>query len=237
MSNDYITWVDKEGNKIDPPRTTLETYYIGNNNKEKFRLSIDVDCVVKTSIKFELSKLNYFYVVDTNKHIIDGEKVSVCCAIQWKMVKDMEGFKAHTIGNVVNILLFKNIPNDENPEMAAILMLINHIIRTEHVGIDSQVGFVTDSDKAAHYFISSRKKPIYKQFYMPEGFKLIYASDRGSGFLNQIVRFCDKQYSKWMRNKKAEDSPQFKFEPCSFDNQVQFGTFDLSLKPYVTKYI
>lgn len=83
--------------------------------------------------------------------------------------------------------------------MLAILKVAHDtILRRGPLG-ECQIGFVTDCDLANHQAISSRKRPIYGESLLPEGFALIYASaDTGQELTNKLIRFCDAQATRYL---------------------------------------
>lgn len=231
----FHTIFDINGERFDVERIILKSFFVGENGKEKIRVLMDLDNLEKTTITQELSKLDYFYIIDTNYEEIRGRKLSVACAIKWKVTKFGDKFSAHTLDEHIHIMQFLDIDENDNPEMLAVLMMANHVRATENIGSESRIGIINDSNRAEQHLISSRKLPIYKEYFLPEGFKLFYAGDDGNGLLNQLIRFCDKQAKKYLISAKLGLSPKFEFEPCCFNRNVSFGSFNLKLTPYTTK--
>lgn len=231
--NGAYIFKNSEGLIIDPIKMTFETFYNGKN-KRKFRIVMNTNKPMSLNLYAELSKLHSFFAIDTNTQTINGQRLSISCAIRWKILKVNDGFIAQTLERVVHVLEFRNVPSSENPEMLAILMVANHIIRTENLTLDSTIGFVNDYDMNAHSNISLRKSPIYKEHFLPAGFDLIYASDHGNNLLNQLVRICDKQSSKVIRLAKLGLFENKNISICSFDNEVLFLSDSMPLEPYTT---
>ncbi|MDP2279664.1 MAG: hypothetical protein Q8K51_15755, partial [Nitrospirota bacterium] len=92
------------------------------------------------------------------------------------------------------VILFRNCPSELPSEKFGWLMVIREATR-EHLNKGKRVAIVTDHDLDKLTAYNSKQIPIFKDFYLPENFILMYG--RGDGptqnLLNHVVKLCDKK--------------------------------------------
>lgn len=57
---------------------------------------------------------------------------------------------------------------------------------------DNFVAVIVDSDLGELPFINRREKPIINNYYLPDNFELLHATDKGKYIANQLLRLCDR---------------------------------------------
>jgi hypothetical protein len=71
-------------------------------------------------------------------------------------------------------------------------------INSEHLSRSKKFVIVTDHDLDNHTSYNAKKAPLFKDFYLPDNFTLMYG--RGDGptqnLLNYLVKQCDKESSE-----------------------------------------
>lgn len=188
---------DKNGNEVVPVQVARATHYDrAKGRKYQAQVAVEQGYASIGGLE-ELARLDSFVVIDTNTVEIDGTKVSVAFFIVCKLIPEQSGFRLTSADNRGHAYEFQGA--SDNPEMLAILKVAHDtILRRGPLG-ECQIGFVTDCDLANHQAISSRKRPIYGESLLPEGFALIYASaDTGQELTNKLIRFCDAQATRYL---------------------------------------
>lgn len=81
----------------------------------------------------------------------------------------------------------------ERPENENWVRLIELLKQSCHCTDPRMVGIVVDSDLGNIEDYNNRKLPIFKDYFLPESYELIYASDKVSdNILNQMISACHK---------------------------------------------
>lgn len=58
---------------------------------------------------------------------------------------------------------------------------------------EALVALIVDSDLGSIPSINRREEPIIDDYYLPDRFELLYAADKGGGYIaNQLLRLCDR---------------------------------------------
>lgn len=192
---------DKAGKEIEPERVERAVHYERPKGiKYQTRSTVDKDYASVGGLE-ELAHLDSFIVIDTNNIEIDGTKVSAAFFIVCKLIAEKNSFRVVTLDNCAHVYEFHNVPG--NPELLAILKIAHDTIQNRVIPTQDKIGFVTDSELPSHEAISKLETPIYAQHNLPNGFSLIYAStDTGRELLNKLIRFCDKESTKYLNRLK-----------------------------------
>lgn len=109
--------------------------------------------------------------------------------------------------------------------MLAILHLANEVLATEEKPVRHGIGFITDSNMAEHYEISARERPIYKNVFLPDGFSLIYARDKGHELGNRLIKACDKKVKDHLKILNVQLLKELELRRLSTDEEVGFRCF------------
>lgn len=156
-----------------------------------------------------LSQYESVFVIDTNTRKIEGGQVSatafICCCLE----AGSGGYRVMCQEERINIYEFHGAL--DKPELLAILKISGDIASAQNFNRDTRIAIVTDTELGAHNDINARLRPIYGDRYLPQGFRLLYASaDTGREVLNKFIRVCDRQASKHLddlQNGDLEDAP------------------------------
>lgn len=210
---------DENGNKVLPEYIERTTHFARKKGpKIQARSRIENGSVSIEGIA-ELANYDSIFVTDANTISLNNEKVSAACFICLRAFSTPEG----TIVDVekkINIYDFRGCSG--NPEMLAILKVINDVRRSAGDN-PIKIAFVTDSELGNHDAINSRKHPLYGNHYLPEGFSLMYASsDTGNSFLNQMIKFCDKQSSSYLDTCGVNQLDRKLYITLAEDNSVLY---------------
>lgn len=197
-----VKFIDNDGNEVIPETVERATHY-ERPKGPKFQSKTSATGIQATvSGLEELAALDSFIVVDTNSLEIDETKVSAAFFIVCKLVKLKEGYSLQSLDNCGHVYEFHNVL--ENPELLSIFRIANDTVKTREIPNNIFVGIVTDTELDKHQEYSSGTTPIYLNEKLPSGFKLLYASsDSGQELLNALIKFCDKESSKYLRKMQS----------------------------------
>jgi hypothetical protein len=191
-----FTGLTTDGRLIKPDVTFSQTHYAGQSGKEKVITRIQ-DKVIPNEgdlMKYLLSSFDLIIAVDTNTKVIGSETVSVTgvvhCVVQ--VTSDPAAYNVEFPWH--GSVLVRNCPNELSPEKFGWKTVIQETNKDPR-NIPKRFALVTDHDLDNHTSYNSRRIPIFRDFYLPANFILMYG--RGDGpsqnLLNYVVRQCDKK--------------------------------------------
>jgi len=195
-----------DGRLIKPEVTFSQTHYTGQSGKEKVITRIQ-DKVIPNEgdlLKYLSSSFDLIIAVDTNTKLIAGETVSVTgvvhCVVQ--ATPDPKGYDVDFPWH--GAVLFRNCPNELPSEKFGWMTVMQ--ANRDPRNILKRFALVTDHDLGNHSLYNSRKIPIFRDFYLPDIFVLMYG--RGDGpnqdLLNYVVRQCDKESTELLKEIEEE---------------------------------
>lgn len=182
IENENSNWDDNIHNSVD-----LKLKHERSNGKEKV---ITFYSLVSHNIPLLpediLSVYDYIFVIDTNYKNVN-ESLKLCASAIGLLGKYEERFFLKKIMN----LRFELWDDNNNPEKYAWKFLVEKILQILDLN-NKQIGIVVDSELGYIKEFNSREKYIIDGFYLPENFKLIYASaDKNDTVLNWAIKQCD----------------------------------------------
>ena len=146
------------------------------------------------------SSFNLIIGIDTNTKVIGGETISVTgivhCVVQSMPEPDRyyANFPWH------GAILFRNCPSELPSEKFGWMTVIQRVNR-EPLNKMKRFAMVTDHDLDNHTSYNNKQIPIFRDFYLPDNFILMYG--RGDGptqnLLNYAVKQCDKKSTEILR--------------------------------------
>ena len=181
--------------------TYSQTHYESESGKERV-ISRVQDKVIPNEpelLRHLSSSFDLIVAMDTNTKIIAGERISavgiIHCVLQPISEPERTGY--NVIFPWQGTRLFRNCPSVLSPEKFAWITEIRKI-NTGELRCDSKkVAIVTDHDLNKHASFNAKNVSIFKDFYLPDNFTLMYG--RGDGpndnLLNHLVKHCDKEAS------------------------------------------
>lgn len=167
-----------------------QTQYTTKNGKDKA-----LSCIPNTATinipAYLASEFDVIYSIDTNTKQISNDMVSVSSINKW-YAKKTQVAQIEISQEEHRNIFFKNCPNNESEKFAwykLITILTSSPIYNENL----RIALITDHDLSNHPKYNDRVKPIFKDFYLPYNFTLIYASgDKKENILNMLIMECDK---------------------------------------------
>ena len=193
-----IQMVNHEGEVINPTEIERTTHYERPKGKKVQSNLTAAEGSATISGLEELSTLDHFIVVDTNSIEIGGSKVSAAFFVVCKITRSHNGFTLTSLDNCGHVYEFHDVQT--NPELQAIYRISNDTLKNKKPTKEKPIGFVTDTELSKHKDFMSGAEAIYGDNVLPPGFKLFYASsDTGQEVLNRLIRFCDRESSKYLK--------------------------------------
>jgi hypothetical protein len=151
-------------------------------------------------MKYLSSSFDLIIAVDTNTIVIAGETVSVTGVVHC-VVQGTSDPNAYNVDfSWHGAVLFRNCPNELPSEKFGWMIVIQRV-NHEPLNRLKRFAIVTDHDLDNHTSYNNKKLPIFREFYLPDNFVLIYG--RGDGpnqsLLNYVVKQCDKRSTEVIR--------------------------------------
>lgn len=146
-----------------------------------------------------IEQYDRLFAIDTNTKKSNDCLISITCIVIGIPEKiNLVGHTAIRIGPR-HCLEFWNA--NENPEHIGWCESILGIRRSPEYSENKNIGLVVDCDLGRLGKINEMKEPILRDFYLPENFKLIYASaDTGKdNVLNFMISLADKEATKLLK--------------------------------------
>ncbi len=211
-----------DGRLIKPDVTFSQTHYIGQSGKEKAITRVQEKVIPNEAdlIRHLSSSFDMIIAVDTNSKIIESKTVSVTgvihCIIQKTPDPDVYDVDFPWHGAI----LFRNCPSELPSEKFGWMTVIRRFNR-EPRNKTKRFAIVTDHDLDNHTSYNSKQISIFRDFYLPDNFTLMYG--RGDGpsqnILNYVVKQCDKKSSELL--KEIEEKGYYQHNDKKFSiNQI-----------------
>lgn len=145
-------------------------------------------------------KFDSVIAIDTNKLLLNSQEFYLGAAFQFKYLSEKE----FPIDSYL-IKLFEPEQNSEKPENCNWKYLIEFIMHHKQFHKKARIALVVDSDLGNIPDYNERVKPIYKKYFLPDNFTLIYAtSDKKESLFNSMIRLCDtflKSFAEQLKTK------------------------------------
>lgn len=195
--NGYLQVVGTDGSKWPITLQTIKQAYPRTKGpKILFSASNEI---VNLDLNTSLAMFDKIYAVDTNTRFFNGDYYSVGVLTECTVL-NKENFLAEY--KIISIIQSTNNEKYDNIEQYMWESSIKHL-QTYPFSNETKIALVVDSalDKIDQY--NKRLLPIVNLFFLPKNFTLIYASaDSGSENLaNTLIKFCDKEASKYLNEK------------------------------------
>ena len=216
-----IRIIDNDGNEITLESVKRAAHYDRPKGK-KYQSNISAEGILATINGLEeLADLDSFIVVDTNSIDIENTKVSVAFFVVCRLIKKHKGFTLESLDNCGHAYEFHDVSG--NPELLSIYRIANDTLKGRGIPEGKYVGFVTDTEMDKHQDFASGAIPVYLDKKLPTGFKIFYASsDSGQEITNKLIRFCDKESSKYLKKLQEGDFKTEGLGKLAEDNSVRY---------------
>jgi hypothetical protein len=187
---------------IKPAITYSQTHYKSDSGKEKVIARIQDKVIPNEAelMRHLFSDFDLIISIDTNTRVIQSERISVSGVVHCvlKHTANLNSYYADFPWH--GAVLFRNCPSDLSPEKFGWMTVMQRINR-EPVNKLKRFAIITDHDLDNHISYNSKKTAIFKSFYLPENFTVMYG--RGDGpnqnLLNYLIKQCDKESTDVLR--------------------------------------
>ncbi|MBF0110068.1 MAG: SEC-C domain-containing protein [Magnetococcales bacterium] len=183
--------------KVLVPKRSYQGSHRESNKGEKHLLRVPIN---PESMNLDESKIlrsfSRVFAIDTNtKTKLLHHTVSIACIVECQFITE----QPDQYGCVVlGTFEFHDGPVEQQ-ENFAWHFLIRMIQNSLDFSPEQRIAIVTDSDLGKHDEYNERKKPYFKDFFLPIGFSLLYANENGRSMCNQAIRYCDRQAGKMLQ--------------------------------------
>lgn len=195
------------GEKVKPNVVLSQVEYERKSGKSK-ALNCIYDKATLNIPEYLFKTFNMIFAIDTNTKQIEKDNVSIAtifeCYVVGRVMKDGQLQGVNCQCRINGILAFKNCPTEE-AEKFSWFKLINILTSSRMYNANLKIAIITDHDLGNHLKYNNQEIPIFKDFYLPENFKLIYASsDAGKeNIMNKFLAECDKCSAGILKELKA----------------------------------
>lgn len=180
------------GEKMKADAVFSQTQYTRTTGKDKVLSSVPY--IATLGIPASLaSNFDAIWAIDTNTKQINDDMVSISCILECYAKKTRTAQQIKVLYRKHGNMAFKNCPNNES-EKFAWFRLVAMITSGQGYSENLRIAVITDHDLSRHSKYNTKELPIYKDFYLPDNFTLVYASsDTGKeNILNMLITECDK---------------------------------------------
>lgn len=227
--NGVFRIINSEGNEVIPTEIERTTHYERPKGKKIQSKAVTSGQHVSLNGLNELCALDHFIVIDTNSIEIGGTKISASFFLVLRLIKEAGGYRLVSVDNRGHVYEFHDVQS--NPELLAIYRVANDTLKTIDPSQGRSIGFVTDTELDKHQKFVSGTLPIYGDNKLPAGFNLFYASsDTGQELLNKLIKFCDKEASKYLKIIQDDGIKPDGLMELSEDKAIKFHYKYISLE-------
>lgn len=195
-----------QGQPIDLATAAAELTYDRRKGK-KVLFSAPVD-PQKPSLDLNAALLSGQVIigVDTNTRLTGQTRVSLTCVVECVVQKNASGYLAEGIPHIA--FETHNVIGD--PERLGWRLAVEAVRADPHYKPATQVVVVVDSSLSALHQLNSKQLPVLEDWYLPDGFMLIYASadSATASVASQLISTCDKEATALLRRIASEGVDQ-----------------------------
>jgi hypothetical protein len=175
-----------DGKAIIPKSASLSVGYKGTS---KFVCVNDL-IIPAASIMIDPHKsyltFDELYAVDTNTKPILNTRYAISVAVKADITLSNDCYRVKTTQ-----LIAKGFISNMNHEKTGWCLLITHLMETDVINSEKLIGIVVDHDMDNILKYNRKEVPIIDDYFLPEGFRLIYAkSERKGSIYNEIIKNC-----------------------------------------------
>ena len=184
---------------IKPVITYSQTHYKSDSGKEKVIARIQDKVIPNEAelMRHLSSDFDLIIAIDTNTRAIGSERLSVTGIVHC-VLPESDSYNANFPWH--GIIMFRNCPSEISSEKFGWITEIKRINQEPRNKL-KRFAIVTDHDLGNHTPYNARITPLFRDFYLPGNFVLMYG--RGDGpsqhLLNYLVKQCDKESTDVLR--------------------------------------
>lgn len=182
-------------------------YYDRKNKRKVINAMFFNNASPPANTNVALGRYDHFYACDVNTWMFEGVgKASIRAVIPGELRELTTAYwKAERTQAATHIT--ENV--EGNPELSAARQLIEEI-RSELIRMPFKpIGIILDSELGMLKEINARRRPLMNDFFLRDGFAIIYASDATGStefFANLLIRMCDTAATDFLRTYQKENA-------------------------------
>jgi hypothetical protein len=217
-----VVGLTPDGRLIKPVLSYSQTHYKGQSGKEKVIDRVHDKVIPNEAelIRHLSSDFDLIVAVDTNTKDIGSEKISVTGIVHC-VVQRTAGHDSYDVSFPWHgVRLFRNCPSVLPDEKFGWMAEIQRIDR-ESLSKTKKFAIVTDHDMGNHTLFNARTRSIFKSFFLPNNFTLMYGRADGPilNLLNYLVMQCDKKATEVLT--MIEQTGQYQYDGAMYSlNQI-----------------
>lgn len=193
--------LDKNNEEIEATLFETEVFYERENKPDKVLYSQPVSGnELITNIDRELTKYDVILVVDTSYELISATKLAFTSIMlyYWLIIDDSNC--EHQCSSTLIEWDATSINRPENFMYAfAIEFVRDHF---QELNENPIIAVIIDSELGDIPSYNNRTKPIFNNYFLPEGYYIFYASDKGGYLQNKLLKKCDREAKKALKEYK-----------------------------------
>lgn len=177
--------------------------YVGEN---KYRITSKIGGLQNDytiNLKRKLDRFDNIIAIDTNTNLCGSLKLSVSGSCLLFKLKDfgVDSYDWYFLPMQESFYCFEKPSESKKPENRNWKLLIERIAAMTISKPNKRFGILVDSDLGNINEYNKRRIPIYEDYFLPEKFELIFASDKTKdNILNQAIYKCHQIASKVFTN-------------------------------------
>jgi len=208
-----VKLLNEEGTEIKTSIVEVQGLYkrSNSNKSDKITYTIPVSDEMVLDPNNELSKYDMILVVDTSYDPYANIKIaftSILVCLKEKEYEDAYGNKEFIYKKNFQLLEWdatqcnqiENYMYTYAIEFLRTKYKENNILLKTAVIIDSCLGSIP--------LYNERKEPIFESYYLPDGFFIFYASDKGDKIQNKLMKECNSEAQKALKEYKESLSSE-----------------------------
>ncbi len=187
---DGIIEVMYEGEVVTPDRGQVRISY-DRPKGSKLLNATPIEETVCLDPNLQLTEYYQIVAVDTNTKRLGDTTISMA-GVFLGVANKIAGDKINFTIQPCVLYEYRGL-SPENAERYVWRKLLHELTNEEKL-TDKKIGVVIDSSLSDLRAINERTLPVYEDYYLPDGYNLIYASsDAGMEYaVNKMIRQCDK---------------------------------------------
>jgi hypothetical protein len=208
------------GRLIKPVISFSQTHYKGQSGKETVidRIQDKVIHNEAERMKYLSSYFDLIVAIDTNTEEIRNEEISVCGVVHCVLQRTADPNNYDASFPWHGVRLFRNCPSVLPDEKFGWMTEIQRI-NGELFNKVKRFALITDHDMNNHTAYNTKAISIFKSFYLPDNFTLIYgrADSSNQSLLNYLVKQCNHQAKEVLKMIKQTGYYQYEGARYSID--------------------
>jgi len=205
-----LTFFDENGAPVAPLFVEVDATYYRKKGLKTINRIISVPTDIGFNQNRSLLRYKHVVAIDTNTRIVNGIRTSISVSAYVTNIKVGE---KRWSANIVDQDAFEFQDSLESPEKVGWYEFSALIVKAK---LEVPIAIIVDSHLSELRAINERSQPICRNYYLPEGMELIYASADAGGVefvANSALSYCDKTAK--MLARMSESRPNLFFRPGS----------------------